>query len=377
MNPEDIDWVYQYLDGTISDADFAELQARLRESAELRRLWRDMAAIDAKLIEIAAGNPAIMHLLQPPDARAAERPSPGRAISQFLWRSSGALAACAIFGMVCLWTMWAYTTKQKQLHAANLPLPPVRAAVVGALTNMGVWDAICERFEKATGRKVYIAYTGDHELCEDAFRQGRADLLVVHDSDDADKLVADGFGVNDRPWAYNEMIIAGPLADPAGIRGLDNGAEALRRIAETRSLYFDFKGSGSQEVARILWKSAGMEEPEGSWVLKDENHDKWASMQFAHDQGAYVILGRLPVHSRKLPKEKMAVLVQGDPAMRRVFVVMEASVKRFPAANAAGARALADFLVSPETQRFLSEFGAEDFGGTPYFPPVHPPARRL
>jgi len=56
-------------------------------------------------------------------------------------------------------------------------------------------------------------------------------------------------------------------------------------------------------------------------------------------------------------------MVEGDPVMRRPFIVMEANPNRFPQANAAGAHALSDFLLAPETQTFLETFGADDYGG--------------
>ncbi len=370
MTRQEIDQVNQYLDGTISDEDFARLQENLRQSAELRRLLRDLATIDSKLTEIAAINPETLRILQPPDAREAYESRFSRA----LWNSVGVLAASILLALVGVWAAWAYSAKEKP-RITQLPQPPlpVRAAVIGAITGTDIWEKICTQFEKSTGRQLFVAYTGDRELCEDAFRKGRADVLIGHANDDTAKLISDGFGMNNRAWAYNDMMIAGPIEDPAGIRGMESGAEAMKRIAETQSPYFDFKGSGSREVARNLWKAAGLEEPEGDWVLKDEGHDKWASMRFAEDRGAYVIVGRLPAHARKIPKGNMEVLVQGDPAMRRPLIVMEANSKRFPTANGAGAHAFADFLLSKEIQKLLSEYGAEAFGGFPYFPPVNPP----
>jgi len=40
---------------------------------------------------------------------------------------------------------------------------------------------------------------------------------------------ADGYGINVRPWTRNELSIVGPAGDPAGIRGMTNGAAALRK----------------------------------------------------------------------------------------------------------------------------------------------------
>ncbi len=56
--------------------------------------------------------------------------------------------------------------------------------------------------------------------------------------------------------------------------------------------------------------------------------------------------------------------------MRRPFIVMEANPKKFPNANHAGARSLADFLLSPKVQTFLTEFGQKTTGRGPFFHPV-------
>jgi len=66
-------------------------------------------------------------------------------------------------------------------------------------------------------------------------------------------------------------------------------------------------------------------------------------------------------------------MVQGDPEMRRPFVVIEANSKRFPKTNSAGARALADWLTSQPGQTFLINYGRKASAGIPLFFPVDPP----
>ena len=247
---------------------------------------------------------------------------------------------------------------------------PVRAAVIGGMSSTGLWQEVSARFEKATGTKVILAITGERESCADAFRKGGIDILTMHSGDISTNLVADGYGTNMRPWTRNDLVIVGPKSDPVGVRGMKDGAAALRKIAAAQSPFLDFQGIGSREMAHNLWKAAGIPNPQGDWMLKDESHDKWSSLKFAQERGAYVITGRIPVRTGKLPAEGMEILVEGDPAMRRPFIVMEANPRRFPEANAAGAAALAEFLLSPEIQHFLREFGAKEYGGVPLFHPV-------
>ena len=58
MKPQDQTLLDRYLDGTLSEVEAVELQHLLRASPDARRQLRDMAAIDAKLTELAAGCPA-------------------------------------------------------------------------------------------------------------------------------------------------------------------------------------------------------------------------------------------------------------------------------------------------------------------------------
>ena len=245
----------------------------------------------------------------------------------------------------------------------------VRCAVIGGMTMTGLWPEIVKMFEANTGYRCELVATGPRPEISEPFRAGKVDLLTMHSGDITTDLVADGYGINMRPWTRNELSIVGPTNDPAGIRGMTNGAAALRKIAEAKARFVDFQGVGSRELAHNLWRASGVE-PKGDWVLKDDTVSKFDILQFARTNNAYVIVGYIPARLGKMNAAGMEILVQGDPAMRRPFIVMEANPKKFPNANHAGARALSDFLLSPKVQSFLAEFGQKTTGRGPLFHPV-------
>jgi tungstate transport system substrate-binding protein len=245
----------------------------------------------------------------------------------------------------------------------------VRCAVIGGMTMTGLWPVIAKKFEDQSGYKVEVIVTGPRPILDEAMRAGKVDLLTMHSGDITTDLVADGFGVNMRPWTRNELCIVGPPDDPAHIRGMTNGAEALRKIADAKSHFVDFQGIGSRELAHNLWQRAGME-PKGDWVLRDDTVSKFDILQFARTNDAYVVVGYIPARMQKMGAGGMEILVKGDPVMRRPFIVMEANPKKVPGANTAGAKALADFLLSPTVQSFLLEFGTQTNGPGPLFFPV-------
>jgi len=245
----------------------------------------------------------------------------------------------------------------------------VRCAVIGGMTMTGFWPEIAKMFEAQTGYRVEVVATGPRPVLDSAMRTGKVDLLTMHSGDITTDLVADGYGVNMRPWTRNELCIVGPPDDPARIRGMTNGAAALRKIAGAHSRFVDFEGIGSRELVHTLWRLAGVE-PRGDWVIKDETVSKWNILQFARTNHAYVVVGYIPAQTGKMPAEGMDIMVKDDPVMRRPFIVMETNPAKFPGVNHAGAAALSDFLLSAKVQNFLLQFGRQTNGPGPLFFPV-------
>jgi tungstate transport system substrate-binding protein len=245
----------------------------------------------------------------------------------------------------------------------------VRCAVIGGMTMTGLWPEIAKMFEAQTGYRVEVAATGERPVLDKAIRAGQVDLLMMHSGDITTDIVADGVGVNMQPWTRNELVIVGPTNDPAGIRGMTNGAEALRKIAAARANFVDFQGIGSRELTHTLWRLAGLE-PKGEWVLKDDTVSKWNVLQFCRSNHAYVVVGYIPAMTGKMANEGVEILVKSDPVMRRPYIVMEANPKRFPRANHAGAQALEEFLLSAKVQDFLLQFSGNAASNHPLFYPV-------
>jgi tungstate transport system substrate-binding protein len=245
----------------------------------------------------------------------------------------------------------------------------IRCAVIGGMTMTGMWQQISKIFEAETGYQVEVVVTGPRPILDAAMRAGKVDLLTMHSGDITTDLVADGYGVDMRPWARNELCIVGPPDDPAHIRGMTNGVAALQKIAAAKAHFVDFADIGSRELVHTLWGLSGVE-PKGNWVLQDQSVSRWNILQYARSNDAYVVVGYIPTKMGRMPANGMEILVKGDPIMRRPFIVMETNPQKFPQANSAGAKALSDFLLSPEAQNFLLQFGTTSNSPGPLFFPV-------
>jgi len=245
----------------------------------------------------------------------------------------------------------------------------VRVGVTGGMTKTGTWEKVAQAFEAQSDYKLQLVAEGDASLATELCA-GKADLITMHSGDEITDVVARGLGINKRPWTANEQVIIGPESDPAGIKGMKDAAAALRRIAETESPFVDSRHMSARVIGKKLWEKAGID-PIGPWILKDESygHAEHDVIFFAKEKNAYVIVGRKKMLLKETPPG-MQIMVEGDPAMRRTYVVVAADPKAFPTANYAGACALADFMVSHKAQEILAEFGADEHNGIPFFHPL-------
>lgn len=252
----------------------------------------------------------------------------------------------------------------------------VRAVVIGGMTReVDLWSAVALKFEEKTGYRVELIDTGTVDVIAERFAAGEADLLTMHSSDITTNLVADGYGVNMRPWAHNELVIMGPATDPAGIRGMTDGVEALRKIAAAGELgqarFVDLWGTGKREVAQDLWAKTGIHPVNKTWFVKDLSDSENRQLIYTGSLGnAYCLFGRVPVVAGRVNTGGLQIMVEGDLAMQRPFIVMEANDKRFPCANHVGAKKLSKFLLSREIQNFLPQYKVTEFLGLPPFYPL-------
>jgi tungstate transport system substrate-binding protein len=244
----------------------------------------------------------------------------------------------------------------------------VRCAVIGGMTDTGLWTEVAARFEKATGHGVEIVAAGPKRGIAAAFMEGEVDLITMHASDTIINLVADGYGVDPQPWARNDLVLVGPQSDPAGIRGEKDAVEALRRIVESGAKLLMHSSLGANEVLADVLAAGEIElNPENVISLPSDRHREM--LKRASEEQAYALVGRIPFLNAKIARHETVLMVQGDPRLRRPYVVVVANHEANDPRRAA-ATALADYLRSDETQQWLAEFGRGQYDDQPLFFPI-------
>src|SRR5262249_32654368 len=148
-----------------------------------------------------------------------------------------------------------------------------------------VLPALIADFERATRYRVELTTS---PLLYDLARAGKVDLAISHYGHrDAERFVLDGLGEWPRTIFSNQMALLGPPADPAGVRGLPDAAEAFQRIARTQSKYVLNDIDGVHYLTEILWHAAGRPDRTG-WFL-DLRAAKDAAIERAAELGAYAL----------------------------------------------------------------------------------------
>jgi tungstate transport system substrate-binding protein len=236
----------------------------------------------------------------------------------------------------------------------------------------GLWSAVADRFQKHTGHQVEIVAQGPKHVIAPVFIRGEADLISMHASDTIINLVADGYGVDPQPWARNDLVLVGPLSDPARIRGEKDAVAALRRIQSSGAKLLLHASLGANEVLHDLLADGEIVlDPRNVISLPLDRHREMLAR--ASEERAYALVGRIPFLNGKIPNPGLALMVQGDPRLRRPYVVVVARRTPDNATRQAAARALAEFLRSAATQQWLAEFGRGQLDNQPLFFPVAVP----
>jgi len=221
-------------------------------------------------------------------------------------------------------------------------------------------------FEKQSGRRAEIVYTGNDPFA--VAREGKADLVISHyGHQGVEPFVTQGFGLWPHPVFANQMALIGPSSDPARVRGLTDAAEALRRIAASKSTFLVNDSEGAKYLEETLWTTAGVRE-KGAWYLTPKVQGPQAAREAAQ-KGAYVIWGVPPfLRLKRQTSMNLEPLVTADPIFQRIMVATIVNPAKVSGANGDGARAFQDFLIAPATQAAVRAFRYPDLDQQVWWP---------
>ena len=269
-----------------------------------------------------------------------------------------------ILFLISLWSL-------NIVEAAEPTQKNVILSTTTSTQDSGLLGVLVPLFEKQTGYSVKTVSVGTGQALALAAK-GDADVALVHAPSLEKQYVAEGKLLNRRLVMYNDFVIIGPKEDPAKVRSSKSASGALKAIEQAK-VSFVSRGdnSGTHILEKSLWKAAGIE-PKGSWYM-EARQGMGATLGIANERNAYTLTDRgtyLALRNRVSPlrnRVSLRILIEGDRALLNIYSVMEVNPANGPRINSVGGKAFADFMVAPETQNVIRNFGKK-FGQSLFIP---------
>jgi tungstate transport system substrate-binding protein len=245
---------------------------------------------------------------------------------------------------------------------AGLPLGAAAETLMMATTtstdNTGLLDVLAPEFTKATGIELKWTAVGTGK----ALKLGEncdVDVLMVHAPGAEKKYVAAGYGIGRREVMFNDFVIIGPPADPAGIKGT-SVTGALKTIAAKSAVFVsrgDNSGTNKKEIS--LWKATGDAVPEKQAWYVQTGQGMLATINVAAQKNGYTMTDRgtfIKYAHNHGGNPPLVVVVEGDDILKNQYSVMQVNPARCPKVQNELAVRFSDWICSPPAQKLIGDF---------------------
>lgn len=247
---------------------------------------------------------------------------------------------------------------------------PIMLATTTSTDNSGLLKKLLPAFQQDTGYEVRVIAVGTGKALRMG-RDGDVDVVLVHAPKAELYFVHKGHGVDREPVMYNDFVLVGPKADPAGLGEAKDAADALARIATSGSIFVS-RGddSGTHKKELKLWRAADTQ-PKGNWY-REAGQGMGKVLQIAGELQAYTLTDRGTWLAYE-DKSPLVIGYQGDPVMHNPYGIIAVNPQRHAGTNVDGARQLIKWITSPAGQDRISTFRIN--GKQLFVPSAHPTAK--
>jgi tungstate transport system substrate-binding protein len=229
----------------------------------------------------------------------------------------------------------------------------LRLSTTTSTENSGLLAYLLPSFEAKYGIKVNVISVGTGKALE-LGKNGDVDVTLVHARQLEDKFVAEGWGIDRRDVMYNDFIVAGPAADPAGVKGSHDVLASFRKIASSK-VKFISRGdnSGTDVMEKAYWKEIGVKPQGSNYVSAGLGMGEVLNM--AAEMNAYTLTDRATYGAYKA-KTGLAIVVEGDKRMFNPYGIIAVNPEKHTGINYKGASLLIQWITSAEGQAKIASF---------------------
>ena len=296
-----------------------------------------------------------------------------------------------------LWVLGAFVFQISSVGNAESAEKLLKMSTTTSTENSGLLDVLLPEFEKDSGIRIKVFAKGTGAAIRDGM-EGNVDVIFVHAKAREEEFVADGYGAYRLGVMYNDFVILGPSLDPAQVKGQQDAAIALRKIARSKARFVS-RGddSGTHVKEQSLWEASGVSlEREITTVVKKGKKEtllfhtpvglgEWyfsigqgmgKALTFAEEKQAYTLTDRGTYLKFKFGREQgldLEILCEGDPELFNPYGIIPISPKKYPHVRFEWADQLAKWMVSPKGQALIAGYKIQ--GQQAFFPDAVPDAK--
>jgi len=241
-------------------------------------------------------------------------------------------------------------------------------ATTTSTDNTGLLDYLAPMFQKDTGVELKWTATGTGK----ALKLGEncdVDVLMVHAPPAEKQFVNSGFGRDRREIMYNDFVIIGPAADPAGLKGAS--IEAALTAVKSKGALFVSRGdnSGTHKKELFLWKAAGLPVPEKENWYVQAGQGMLATISIAAERNGYTMTdrGTYIKYAHNLGgNPPLKIMVEGDAVLLNQYSVIAVDPDRCANVQYSLAMAFIKWITGEPAQQAIKDF---KLLGKPLFTP--------
>lgn len=271
----------------------------------------------------------------------------------------------ALFALIMAGCQAKTEPKETPNEAAKPAVKEIILATTTSTQDSGLLDVLIPDFEKKTGYKVKPIAVGTGQALKMG-EKGEADVLLTHAPKSEQPLVDSGVATNYKLVMHNDFIIVGPENDPAGVKGAKDSNEAFKKIADKGSIFIsrgDDSGTHKKELS--IWENTGVT-PKGQKWYQETGSGMGQTLTIANEKLGYTLTDRATYLAQK-KNLKLVIVSEGDKGLLNIYHVMQVNSEKFPKVNEAGAKAFVEYMVNPDTQKMIGEFGKDKYGESLFY----------
>jgi len=235
---------------------------------------------------------------------------------------------------------------------------PLMMATTTSTDNTGLLDYLAPLFQKDTGIELKWTAVGTGK----ALQMGQncdVDVLLVHAPAAEKSFIEAGHGVSRTEVMFNDFVIIGPEADPAGIKG-KSVTDALAAITAKQAV-FASRGddSGTHKKELSLWSDAGLPVPDGAVWYMQVGQGMLTTINVAAERSGYTMTDRgtyIKYSADHKDNPPLVILVEGDPGLKNQYSVVLLNPDKCPKINRDGAEVFAKWLADKPAQGYVQDF---------------------